>query len=512
MEILSVLFVFLSLIIAYKIIKKINKYYSWRCRANKIPGPRARFPIIGVSWELIKTKPEDRIGWFHKIAKRYKDGIFITWIGFDATIHINTPENAEIILRSTKHIDKGLAYNYLVPWLGKGLLTSSGEKWFHDRKLITPTFHFGILEDFAEVMVEKSAILNQRLKEQVQLHGNEPFDIFRMMGKCALDIICETAMGVNVDAQGQIENEYNQAVETISTYALNRVFRPWLKPDWIYYMTEKGKKFKAAIETTHKRCTHVIEQKKSERQQNLNSDDNIQNAFEGIGGKKRRAFLDLLLECSENTKEPLTIEQIQEQVNTFMFAGHDTTGALMSWALFSIGNDETVQNNIHRELDEVFEETNEPVTTKQVPHLKYLDRVIKEVLRLYPSAPSISRGISKDLEIGSYTVPGGCTLAVQIYQLHRDPRHWPNPTHFDPDRFLPDRAKDRHPYSYIPFSGGLRNCIGQKFAVLEAKILLTEILRKWKVKSLQNHENIKYRSAIILRPHEGIFMNFYPRH
>lgn len=108
-------------------------------------------------------------------------------------------------------------------------------------------------------------------------------------------------------------------------------------------------------------------------------------------------------------------------------------------------------------------------------------------------------------------MPAGCTLTLQIYQLHRDPNHWPNPTKFDPDRFLPEIAKDRHPYSYIPFSGGPRNCIGQKYAMLEAKIVLTEILRKWKVKSRDTHENVKAYNAIILRPHEGVFLNLSPR-
>ncbi|XP_063975450.1 cytochrome P450 4C1-like [Diachasmimorpha longicaudata] len=511
METLWITVVSLSLIVGYKIFQKIYNYYLWRRRINEMPGPQARFPIIGVSWEIINLREEDRLRWFHKISSRYENGIFKIWIGVDPLVHITTPEYAEIILRSTKHIDKSMVYEYIEPWLGKGLLTSSGEKWFHDRKLITPAFHFGILEDFAEVIVEKAAILNKRLREQVQLHGQEPFDVFNMTGKCALDIICETAMGVNVDAQSQVENEYSRAVECISKNVVNRMMRPWLKLDWIYYRTKGGKQFKAAIETTHRRSTQVIEQKRAERQEKSTIVGDNQDANEEIKTKKRRAFLDLLLEASENTVRPLTIEEIREQVNTFMFAGHDTTGALMSWALFCIGNDEKVQSKIHEELDEVFGDSDEPVTTKQVHQLKYLDRVIKEVLRMFPSATAVSRSLSEDLQMGPYTIPAGCILTLQIYHLHRNPKHWPNPTHFDPDRFLPENSTNRHPYSWIPFSGGPRNCIGQKFALLEAKIVLTEIFRKWRVESRDNHDNIKLYTAIILRPCDGIYMNFYPR-
>ncbi|XP_015112787.1 cytochrome P450 4C1 [Diachasma alloeum] len=511
MEIYWVTLVCLSSIVVCKIIQKIYKYYSWRTKIDEIPGPRGRFPIIGMVWEITRVKQEDQMQWLHKIANQYKNGIFRIWIGIDPTVHINTPEHAEVILRSTKHIDKSMIYKYIVPWLGKGLLTSTGEKWSHDRKLITPSFHFRILEDFAEVMVEKASILNRRLEEKVKLHGSKSFDVFKMTGKCALDIICETAMGINVDAQSEVENEYCQAVECISTGIMHRRLRPWLKLDWIFYRTEKGKQLKDAIEKTHEKCVHLIEQRKAEKQQKLKIVDDTEAADGGIGKTTRRAFLDLLLETNENTVKPLTIEEIREQVNTFMFAGHDTTGALMGWVLFCIGNDEKVQKSIHQELDEIFGDSNEPVTTKQIPQLKYLDRVIKEVLRLFPSVSAIGRTMSEDLELSPYTIPAGCTLTLQIYQLHRDPRHWPNPTHFDPDRFLPENSRDRHPYSYIPFSGGLRNCIGQKFALLEAKIVLTEILRKWRIKSRDNHDNVKAHTAMILRPHEGIFMNFYPR-
>ncbi|XP_015114186.1 cytochrome P450 4C1 isoform X2 [Diachasma alloeum] len=416
-----------------------------------------------------------------------------------------------ILLRSTKHIEKSIAYDFLRPWLGEGLLNSSGEKWFHDRKLISPAFHFGILEHFSDVIVEKAAIFNGRLREQVQLNGDKPFDIFPMTGKCALDIICETAMGVDVDAQNSVESEYSWAVECLSKQAMLRRERPWLQLDWFYYRTENGKQFEAAVKIANGISVQVIVQKKAERQRKLKNHDNAKDADDETGKPTRRAFLDILLEATENNAKPMTIQEMQEQVNTFMFAGHDTTGALLSWSLFSIGNNEKVQDRIHQELDEVFGDSNEPITTKQLPQLKYLDRVIKEVLRLFPSAPLISRRISEDLQMGPYTIPPGSTVALQIYQVHRDPKHWPNPKQFDPDRFLPENSNGRHPYSFIPFSGGLRNCVGQKFAIMEAKIVLTEVLRKWRIKSQKSFEDIEAYTALILRPHSGILMNFYPR-
>lgn len=112
---------------------------------------------------------------------------------------------------------------------------------------------------------------------------------------------------------------------------------------------------------------------------------------------------------------------------------------------------------------------------------------------------------------GKYIVPTGCNLNLHINQLHLDPDIWPNPKQFDPDRFLPENTSNRHPYAYVPFSAGPRNCIGQKYAQLEAKIVLTEILRRWRVKSRDTHETIKSFTALILRPLEGMFLKFEDR-
>ncbi|XP_044004041.1 cytochrome P450 4C1-like [Aphidius gifuensis] len=414
--------------------------------------PRTQFPIIGFAFEVQKRKIEEIDKWLHEVSKNFEDGIFRTWLGM-TTIHVNKQEYAEIILRDTKQITKAHIYRYFEPWFGLGLVNSSGIKWAHDRKLITPSFHFGILEEFAEVMVEKATILNKK-----------------------------TALGMNIHAQDDIESDYIQAARTLTDSITARIFRPWLKFDFIYYLTARGKNFQKAVDIAHDKCNRVIEYKKKERERkskmnhlNLDTTDDI------TGKKKRRAFLDLLFEASENNERPLTMDEIRDHVNTFMSAGHDTTSALISWTLFCIGNEIDVQNKLHKELDEVLGDRNEVVTTKDVSKMKYLHRVIKEVLRLYPSVTRVARYITEDMQFGKYTVPAGCNLTLHINQIHMDPNLWPNPTKFDPDRFLPENSINRNPYAYIPFSAGPRNCIGQKYAQLEAKMVLTEILRKWKV-------------------------------
>ncbi|XP_033222460.1 cytochrome P450 4C1-like [Belonocnema kinseyi] len=145
---------------------------------------------------------------------------------------------------------------------------------------------------------------------------------------------------------------------------------------------------------------------------------------------------------------------------------------------------------------------------KEITELKYLDRVIKENLRLNPSVPGIGRRLTEDIILDGYFIPKGCNINLSIMSLHRDPEVWNDPLKFDPDRFLPENCIGRHPYAYVPFSAGPRNCIGQKFAMAEQKIVLTSILRKWRVKSAKSQEEMKLRSTFILRPHEGNPMYF----
>lgn len=230
-----------------------------------------------------------------------------------------------------------------------------------------------------------------------------------------------------------------------------------------------------------------------------------------IGKKKRKAFLDLLLDQNAKDDTPLTDDELRAQVDTFMFEGHDTTAVAITWTLFLLGNNPEQQEKVHEELEEVFGDSDTPANLKELSQLKYLDRVLKETLRLFPSVPVISRDLMEDVKMGNYTLPKGCEVVMPIQLTHRDPNVWPDPTKFDPDRFLPENSKHRNPYAYVPFSAGPRNCIGQRFALLEEKIVLTAILRKWRVKSVKTFDEIKYAGILILRPCEEIFMHFTPK-
>lgn len=152
-----------------------------------------------------------------------------------------------------------------------------------------------------------------------------------------------------------------------------------------------------------------------------------------------------------------------------------------------------------------------PCTMEDINDLEYLECVIKETLRLYPSVPFIAREVQEDFIYENFKILKGSTAVIFIYYIHRDPKHFIDPDRFDPDRFLPENSIDRSPYAFVPFSAGSRNCIGQRFAMLEEKIMLSWILRRYRLKTTQSYEELNLSFEIILRSEHGAFVQIERR-
>ncbi|XP_048243097.1 cytochrome P450 4V2-like [Haliotis rufescens] len=473
---------------------------------NKLPGPPA-LPLIGNAHQL-SPSGADFYGQLLQFAETYKEeGMFRIWLGVVPVIALYKAELSEVILNSTKHIDKAFMYRFLHPWLGTGLLTSTGKKWHGRRKMLTPTFHFKILTDFVLVFNEQAQILKEKLRSKV---GSKPFNIFPDITLCALDIICETAMGRNINAQSNSDSAYVSAVYKMSTILLKRMRSPWYWPSVLFNTFGSGNEHDKCLSILHSFTKKVILEKKQELSSRRETGAVSREEEEVVGRKKRLAFMDMLLHMSDDGAI-LSDDDIREEVDTFMFEGHDTTAAAMNWAVFLISSNTRIQQKLHEELDSVFGDSEEPATMENLKDLKYLESCIKEALRLYPSVPSFARTLTDDADIGGLVIPKHTSVVLLTSALHRDPLYFPDPEVFNPDRFLPENIKNRHPYSYVPFSAGMRNCIGQKFALLEEKVILSTIFRNFTVKTHQKREDLKPVGDLILRPEEGIFVTLRSR-
>ncbi|XP_062431666.1 cytochrome P450 4V2 isoform X2 [Rhea pennata] len=433
---------------------------------------------------------------------------FKIWLGPLPVMVLYDPDSVEVILSSSKHIEKSYLYKFLQPWLGTGLLTSTGDKWRTRRKMITPTFHFAILTDFLDVMNEQGNILVNKLEKHVD---KEPFNVCPDVTLCALDIICETAMGRNVGAQENKDSEYVRAVYRMSDLIQRRQMSPWLWPDCVYMLFREGREHERSLKILHSFTDTVIAEKAAELENPKQGKCDADGNCEGRGSQKRKAFLDMLLSATDGEGNKLSYTDIREEVDTFMFEGHDTTAMAMNWVLYLLGHNPEVQQKVHRELDEVFGKSERPVTMEDLKKLWYLECVVKEALRLFPSVPLFARSLREDCYIKGYQIPKGTNVLVATYALHRDPEIFPDAEEFRPERFFPENCRGRHPYAYVPFSAGARNCIGQRFAQMEEKALLALILRRFWVDCCQKQEELGLTGELILRPKNGIWVQLKRR-
>jgi len=466
-----------------------------------IPGP-IPLPFLGNA--LLFAKPHEFfITTCNKLVDKYGP-IIRLHLGPRPNVVITTAEAFEKILNSNQHITKGRDYRFIWPWLGTGLLTSTRAKWHARRKMLTPAFHFRILEDFLVVMNKQSSILGNILEP---LTNQKAFDIFPYVTHCALDIICETAMGKSIGAQANSGTDYVRALYAASDIIFQRQRSPWLWDDRLFSITPAGFDWRKGLKTLHGYTNKVIKERREER-----SCKNMKDTGDDdLGVKKRYAFLDLLLEASEDGKV-LSDEDIREEVDTFMFEGHDTTAANMSFTLYLLATHPEIQRKCWEELDDIFDgDQDREATSDDLARMKYLECCIKESLRLYQSVPVMSRVLAEDIEILGYKIPANTNIILANFILHRNKEAFPNPDTFDPDRFSSLNTVKRHPYAYVPFSAGPRNCIGQKFALMEEKVMISSLLRKFSFHSDLRPEDIPLLAELILRPKNGLQVSIQKR-
>lgn len=479
---------------------KFFKYYYY---LRSIPGPFV-YPIVGSGLEF-KGGPYTMIDTFKRHRETYKTKTTRYMLGSTPMVNTSDYKMVEFILSNQKIITKSRTYKFLAAWLGEGLVTSTGEKWRKHRKILTPAFHFKILEEFVDIFDSNADVLLGKFSREV---GKGSTDIYPFMTHFALDVICQTAMGTTINAQLDSESEYVTSVKEMCKIVIRRVMNPLLHFELLYRFTSLYQKQKKALTILHGYTSGII---KNRRKEMMEMEGNNNDDKEDFGIKKKKAFLDLMLQSTIDGR-PLTDLELREETDTFMFGGHDTTGSAMSFCLYTFSMYPEVQQKCVEELRDIFgEDRARMATSEDMAQMKYLEMVIKETLRMYPSVPMLARTVTQEVEYGGVKFPPGLTLSCFVYALHHDADVYPDPEKFDPERFTPENLAGKSAYSFVPFSAGPRNCIGQKFAMLEMKSVLSKILRNFLIKPVVPHHELKLSCQSILSSTNGILVNIQKR-
>nr|QYA71967.1 cytochrome P450 [Anoplophora glabripennis] len=460
--------------------------YSWN-----IPGPVA-LPFIGAAYKFMGS-PEDILEKVIKQVETYPSPMK-TWLGSRLIFCLSDPHHVEKILTNQKCLGKDYLYKFLIYNIGTGLLTAPTLKWKKHRKLILPSFNQRILDSFVDVFTEQAIVFTDILRAYA---GRKNIDISKPVSAMMMDIICETAMGLKMNTQRE-GNVFAIHLEEIMLIATIRIFTVWHHLDWTWKLYPLSRRLDKHLAGFHEVTSKVIRKKLEvlEKQKENRRDSLVAELEEG--GKKKLAFLDLILENSDFTEQ-----ELREEVNIFLIAGTDTSGTTTCFLLEMLGLYPEIQRKVYEEVIDVLGEERS-VEASDLPRFVYLERVIKETLRLFPVGVYFLRTIGEDINLGTCTLPEGSSALISSLNIHRNPKYWPEPLKFEPDRFLPEEVAKRHPCCYIPFSYGPRNCIGNRYAMMSLKTIAATTVRKYRMfTGYKSVEDIELITKIVIRPRQG---------
>ncbi len=395
-----------------------------------------------------------------------------------------------VLLDNVKNYVKSRNYAGIKLLLGNGLLTSEGDFWRRQRKLSQPAFHRERMSGFVDAMVHSTDTAITRWNE-LGKGGSFEVDVHEEMMRLTFHIVGLTLL--SQDLLGEAETT-GKAL-TVAMYFANQYAESLVKvPLWV--PTSKNRTFVKARATLDQMVFRIIEERRRLRAKGEQTPS------------KQGDLLDMLMEArDEETGEGMSDRQLRDEVMTLVLAGHETTANALSFTFYLLSKHPDVLRRLTKEVDDLL--GGRAPTLADLPKLALTKRVLEESMRLYPPAWMFEREALEDDEINGYFVPKGSVIGVCTYVLHRDPDNFENPEGFDPDRFLGD-PKDRAKYTYLPFGGGARVCIGNAFAMMEAQICLAKIVQRYRF-DLLPHTRLELDPVITLRPRGGLKMKMTPR-
>ncbi len=443
---------------------------------NTIPIAPSR-PILGFLPEFKK----DRLGFSSRLMEEYGD-IVQYKLGPHKTVMITHPDYIKHVLQENyNNYKKDYFYEDLKLVLGQGLVTSEGEFWRQQRKLVQPGFHRNQISRFAGIMVDQC----DRMLESWSREATNKFDLIGEMKQLTMSIVSLALFNKDLGHETSVLGE---AINQSITY-INRKMESFVKlPEWI--PTADSLNFRKNFRIVKNTIMEMI----SERRKTPGELNDL---------------LDMLMAAQdEETGVGMSDQQLFDEIMTLFLAGHETTAHGLVWTFYLLDKYPEMEANLFEELGKF------PVVfhpeLKDLPDLSYTTATIKESMRMLPPVWGIGREAVHDDLIGGYSIPHGMTVFIPIYQMHFHPGYWTEPEVFNPERFLDEELEKKNRWVYLPFGGGPRQCIGNNFALMEMQIVVAMIMRRFKLK-LISEEKIQLNPGVTLRPEENVFMRIKSR-
>lgn len=439
------------------------------------PGPKGR-PLTGNLLDYAR----DPLPFLLRCARNYGDVVSLRFPGPPVCL-LSSPEDIKRVLLTENHnFVKDRVTRRDLSILGNGLLLSENPFWRQQRRIAQPAFHRERIAGYAAEMVAATERMLRGWR------AGEVRDIHREMTYLTLEVVSKTLIGTDLSGESE---RIGRALGAVMARASDRGASPWLRLLPESLPTPSNLRYRRALRDLDAAIRRIIE---ARRYNDGNGDD----------------LLSMLMDARYEDGSKMSEDQLRDETMTFVMAGHETTAVALSWTWHLLGTNPEVERRLHAELDEVLDDR--PPAFGDLPHLRYTDAVLKESMRLYPPAWSIGREPKRDCEIGGYHIPARTQLFISQYVVHRHPRHFENPDAFTPERWLGGLEKRLPRYTYFPFGGGPRQCIGNAFAKTEAALVLATAARRFRLEPAYHHPPIP-EPSITLRPAGGLKMRLVER-
>lgn len=361
--------------------------------------------------------------------------------------------------------------------LGGGLIASHGAQWKRQRRLMAPFFTPRSVEQYYSVMLEAAEATAKRWDSLAQ--AGQPVDMIDEMTQITAWIILRSMFGMDIFEERL--RSLQGDVEDLILFVNDREMQALKPPLWA--PLPRHRRYRKARASVHALIDEMIAARRAEPPSSWPDD---------LLGR-------MMSVRDDETGEAMSDELVRDESIGIFVAGHETTARTLSFLWWALDENPDVSERLRSELDAVLPRDQSP-KPEHLERLPYMDRTIREVLRLYPPAPAFPRDPITEQDLCGVRVPEGTVLLVFPYATHRHPGFWDDPERFDPDRFLPEREADRHPYAYYPFGAGNRICLGNSFALLEARIVTALLARRFHARRVSGHRpRIEARGTLMVR-------------
>lgn len=398
---------------------------------------------------------------------------------------LNDPQDIQhVMVTHFKNYRKSPTTNQVLkPLLRNSMFITEGENWSRSRKIMTPAFHKGLMETYANTMVQCARDLLETWEAQPE--GSE-VDLTREMTLVTADVVSRTMFHFLL--REQVDDLYEAFVDYQASHGRVHMAELLGLPSWI----PRPGLIKGTLAV--RRFDHIIQQIFDER---------------GRSDAPPHDLLSMLMAFRDEGEEPLSRDQVRDEIAVIFLAGHETTATTLMWALYLLDQHPEIQRRAREEIESVLSDRDPKYA--DVEQLPFIRAIVDETLRLYPPVHAFSREA-----LGPDTLPTGKTIkkrsliTIPAYVLHRHQEHWKEPEAFRPDRFLPENKDQVKRYSYIPFGAGPRLCLGKFFGLTEAVIVLSMVLQRFTLTLREGHP-VEPLGRMTLRPHLGLPMKLQTR-